>query len=152
MDYRLLLEIINLCIDIMYNPNYCDTRRIKIRDSILKIIDNIPLDIKIKKWSLRIFHYILPIIQFLLITFGNINLFYLGASIFMTIIVFFILLNGCILTSIEKKIFDDNYTMADIGLDILYISKTNPNRVNITFFSFLIFLVYAIFVYLYRFK
>ena len=135
----------------MYDLNYCNTRRIKIRDFILKIINNIPIENTILKRVLRIGHHFLPLIQFILVTFGNINLFYIGISIFSTIVFCFLLLNGCILTSVEKKLFGDDYTTADPVLDFLFIRKTKQNRVNTVYLSFIISTIYIIFIYIYRF-
>ena len=135
----------------MYDLNYCNTIRIKIRDFILKIINNIPIENTILKRGLRIGHHFLPLIQFILVTFGNISLFYIGILIFSTIVFCFLLLNGCILTSVEKKLFGDDYTTADPFLDFLFIRKTKQNRVNTVYLSFIIFTIYIIFIYIYRF-
>jgi len=122
-----------------------------ITKSLLGYIDKIPLSLNVKRNWLRTMHYVLPPLQIFLVTFGTKLQFYLGITISVVIMGLFILLNGCIISSLENILFDDNSNITDIVLELLKINKNRHNQIRITQVSFMAWVIYAIFIYYYRF-
>ena len=118
---------------------------------LLDYINKIPLSFNVKRVWIRSLHYVLPPLQILLVTFGNKLQFYLGITISVVIMFLFILLNGCILSSLENSLFDDNSNIADIVLELLKVNKNRHNQVRITQVFFILWIIYVTFIYNYRF-
>ena len=122
-----------------------------LKNILLEYIDHIPLSLDVKRIWLRSLHYILPLLQILLITFGNKFMFFIGVSLTTFITSLFFILNGCILSSIERKLFNDDSNITDICLELLKLDKTVINQIRITQISMLLIALYIYFIYNYRF-
>ena len=132
----------------MFNRN--STRNI-IKKSLSGYIDKIPLSLNVKRDWIRALHYAIPPVQIFLITFGNKAQFYLGVTVTAIIILLFILLNGCIISSLENALFQDKSNITDIVLEVLKIKKNQQNQVRVTLAIFVLWVIYMIFIYKYRF-
>jgi len=118
---------------------------------LLDYINKIPLSFNVKRVWIRSLHYVLPPLQILLVTFGNKLQFYLGITISVVIMFLLILLNGCILSSFENSLFEDNINIADIVLELLKVNKNRHNQLRITQVFFILWIIYVAFIYNYRF-
>lgn len=63
----------------------------------------------------------------------------------------FIVLDGCLLTSLEKRIINDDFTVIDPLLEIYGKSKTRINRIKMNYFVCFLYLFIGIIIYTYRF-
>ena len=132
----------------MFNRNYA---RNILKKILLKYIDDIPLSLNVKRNWLRALHYVLPFMLIFFVTLGNKFHFYLGIAISVVIIVLFKLLNGCVISSLENKLFRDNSNITDVVLELLILKKTRHNQIRITQYIFALWITYVIFIYNYRF-
>lgn len=132
----------------MFNRNYA---RNILKKILLKYIDDIPLSLNVKRNWLRALHYVLPFMLIFFVTLGNKFHFYLGIAISVVIIVLFKLLNGCVISSLENKLFRDNSNITDVVLELLILKKTRHNQIRITQYIFALWIIYVIFIYNYRF-
>ena len=75
----------------------------------------------------------------------NICLFFIVFSL--VSLLFYYIFDGCIITSIEYKLDNKNYTIIDPYLDVLCIEKTNINRKQYTFLIGVLFFLILLFIY-----
>ena len=118
---------------------------------LLNYINKIPLSLNVKRAWIRSLHYSLPLLQLMLVTFGNKFQFYLGVMITISITIALVVLNGCILSSLENSLFNDNSNITDICLEFLKVKNTPRNQIIITQVSILLISIYMWFIYYFRF-
>ena len=77
---------------------------------------------------LRTLHCIMPVVTVVIMLIGSKTWFHI--IIFCNIVVFilFLIFHGCILSKIEHRFTDDEFTIIDPFLEILGIELTNDNR------------------------
>ena len=127
------------------------SRRNTLKKFLMTFIDKIPLSRNVKRNWLRAVHYALPVTLLFFATCGSIYFFYLATIIIISIIILFIFLRGCILSSLEKELFQDDNNVIDIILELLGLEKNTYNRMTATYFCFVIYIIFFIWVYNYRF-
>lgn len=99
----------------------------------IKIIDYFGLDRTKFGRMLVLLHALVAMLIILVIIFTkNLSILYL-MIIFMIIQTFsYIKYHGCIITKLELKLTNDNYTVLDPMLDLIGVSKNNKTRYNMT--------------------
>ena len=85
--------------------------------------------------ALRAFHVFFPNLAAFFIFFGSKRMFKL--IVFFNVIIFalFNCFNGCILSKLERRFCEDDYTVMDPVLAFLNIPITNENRVTYSIYS-----------------
>lgn len=102
---------------------------------------------------LRLFHYFLPLFAALLILVSSKTIVHITLIIIIFIFIMFICFDGCILTRLEKRFSNEDYTIMDPLLNLLNVPINNKNRYKYsiykTLFCFLlIWIIYYIrFIY-----
>jgi hypothetical protein len=91
---------------------------------------------KISKKSLgiimRSFHMSAPIFFILIASFAQKKVVWIVIFLLLVIFLMFFIFNGCILSMIENKVCDDDFTVADPFLELLEWEKNSKNRFNVT--------------------
>lgn len=108
---------------------------------------------KISKKSLgiimRSFHMSAPIFFILIASFAPKKVVWIVLFLLLIIFLMFFIFDGCILSMIEHKICDDDFTIADPFLELLEWEKNSKNRFNVTllvglFYYVIIGIIYSI--------
>tara|TARA_Y100000389_G_scaffold114318_1_gene111499 strand:- start:759 stop:1238 length:480 start_codon:yes stop_codon:yes gene_type:complete len=121
--------------------------RNKIINNIEKKLNSCGLDKKYIGNMIRGIHIALPICALIIISFAPKILVWLTILFFISVIIFFIIFNGCILSILETKYLKDEFNIMDPFLYIMNCEINNANRIQISgFFAFLylilIFIIY----------
>tara|TARA_Y100000591_G_C21638648_1_gene596651 strand:+ start:442 stop:846 length:405 start_codon:yes stop_codon:yes gene_type:complete len=128
----------------------------QLRNSIVNFLEDLCNKSKISNQTLgnvcMSFHTSMPVI-IIIILLLNTNKFIneLFIILLILILVSFYILNGCFLSSLERRLLKQDYTIVDIILEILNIKKTNKNRNKATCYSIFIIITIIIIIYLYKF-
>ena len=108
---------------------------------------------KISKKSLgiimRSFHMSAPIFFILIASLDTKKVVWIVLFLLLIIFLMFFIFDGCILSMIEHKICDDDFTIADPFLELLEWEKNSKNRFNVTllvglFYYVIIGIIYSI--------
>jgi hypothetical protein len=104
-----------------------------------QIVDKLTNDFKNGKLSekslgilMRSFHSSTPVSFFILSLFAPRYVVNCVVALLVVILFMFIVFGGCILSMVENKICNDDYTIADPILESLDWEKNSKNRFNIT--------------------
>jgi hypothetical protein len=81
---------------------------------------------------IRSFHMCSPLGFFLLIVFAPLHVCWVVITLLILIIVMFFLFNGCMISMVENKICNDDFTIIDPFLELLECEKNKKNRYNVT--------------------
>jgi hypothetical protein len=73
------------------------------------------------------------------------------AGLLLLIFLMFFVFGGCILSMVENKICNDDFTIADPFLELLEMEKNSKNRFNISLTIFTIFNIIIGIIYYIRF-
>lgn len=148
-----LYNIINNDVYKLLNREKCKKTRISIvsfLESIInKTLNNSKKSIGI---TLRSFHICVPFMLILLLlvskykTLCNIIIF-----ILFLIPTLFILLDGCILSSLENRFLDDDFNVIDPLLEMKNMPITKENRLKVNYIACFIYLILGLTIYFYRF-
>ena len=84
---------------------------------------------------LRAFHYFFPLLAAFFIFFGSKKMFKYTVIFNIVIFLLFNIFKGCILSKLERRFCDDDYTVMDPFLNFLNIPTTNKNRVKYSTYS-----------------
>jgi hypothetical protein len=100
----------------------------KFVDMCENFIRSINLSDKSTCMLLRTLHFTMPIVTVIIMLIGSKTWFKI--IIFFNIIVFilFLIFHGCILSKIEHRFTDDDFTVIDPFLEIINVELTNENR------------------------
>lgn len=102
-------------------------------------------------WALQTFHFIFPNIAAFFIFFGSKRAFKVAVLINIIIFILFVSLNGCILTRLERRFTESDYTILDPVLDFLGWEKTHENRVKYSIYSAILCFIGTLIIYYLRF-
>ncbi len=106
------------------------------RNKIVETFKNKCDDSKLSNKSLgimmRSFHMSTPLCFILLALFAPKQVVWAVFILLVTILIMFFAFDGCILSMIEDKVCNDNFTIADPFLECLDWEKTTKNRFNVT--------------------
>ena len=94
--------------------------------------DNSKLSNKSLGILMRSFHTSTPVFFLLIALFAPKKVVWIVFVLLVIILVMFITFDGCILSMIENKVCNDDFTIADPFLEHLDWEKTTKNRFNIT--------------------
>lgn len=100
---------------------------------------------------LTLFHNSIMIITTLMIVFGSKKMYFMALTINIIIFLLFNLFNGCILTRLEKRFCNDNFTVIDPFLEYFNFPVTFENRVKASKTSAIICFIFTAIVYFVRF-
>jgi hypothetical protein len=128
----------------------------KTRDDIVEWFknkcDNSKLSKKTIGIMMRSFHMNCPIGFFLLILFAPKEICWIVIFLLICVLLMFFVFNGCIMSMIEHKICDDDFTIADPFLELLDLEKNTKNRYKISLFVGLSYYIIVGTVYYVRFS
>jgi hypothetical protein len=101
---------------------------------------------------LRAFHTSFPILCIIISLFAPRYIVNLVIVLLIIIFIMYIAFGGCILSMIENKICNDDFTIADPFLELLQLDKTSNNRYNITLVIGIIYYAITAIIYHVRFN
>ena len=108
----------------------------KLRESFVNYLeekcDKVPLSKNSVGQLLRAFHISCPVFLLLFVLIGSKWLKYFAIVFLIFVIISFIIFNGCFMTSLEYKLLEDKFNIADPFLEICNMEINNKNRYNIT--------------------
>ena len=107
---------------------------VKIVDYIEKYIRCTNISDKSVCMLFRILHYIMPIVFVIIMLIGSKSCFEIVIFFNIVILMFFLIFNGCILSKLEHRFTDENFTVIDPFLEIINIKLTNENRKKYTLY------------------
>ena len=123
-----------------------------------QIVDKLTNDFKNGKLSekslgilMRSFHSSTPVSFFILSLFAPRYVVNCVVALLVVILFMFIVFGGCILSMVENKICNDDFTIADPFLELLEMEKNSKNRFNISLMIFTIFNIIIGIIYYIRF-
>jgi len=123
-----------------------------------QIVDKLTNDFKNGKLSekslgilMRSFHSSTPVSFFILSLFAPRYVVNCVVASLIVILFMFIIFGGCILSMVENKICNDDFTIADPFLELLEMEKNSKNRFNISLTIFTIFNIIIGIIYYVRF-
>jgi hypothetical protein len=94
--------------------------------------DNSKLSTKSLGILMRSFHTSTPVCFLLIALFAPKRVVWIVFVLLVIILLMFILFDGCILSMIENKVCNDDFTIADPFLELLDWEKNTKNRFNVT--------------------
>ena len=100
---------------------------------------------------LRTFHFTIPILTGLILLFGSKQWFNLMVIFNIIVFLMFFLFHGCIISKIEHRFTDDEFTVIDPFLEIIQVELTNENRSTYSLYSSMGGFVLTFALYVYRF-
>lgn len=138
MDCQLKSKRIDLCLK-------------RVMKGINKITINTGLSEKSVAHIIRTLHFTLPFFLLFFISYGP-NILVLFSIFFLTIIYSgFIILQGCLLSSIEAFIFKDDFFITDPALELCRMELTTKNRYKISYIVGGLYLILICFIIYLRF-
>ena len=124
----------------------------KILDVLENLINKISLKTELTKREIglmiRYFHFLIPIIGGFSVLFVKKKYILFHIFILIITIILFIIFNGCILSLLEYRLCNEDYTVVDPYLKLLNIDVNNEIRKNYTIIGLMCMLFYFIFVYI----
>ena len=100
---------------------------------------------------MRTFHISTPVSYLILSVLAPRYVVNIVAALLLVIFLMFIVFGGCILSMVENKICNDDFTIADPFLELLEMEKTSKNRFNISLTIFTIYNIIIAIIYYVRF-
>ena len=100
---------------------------------------------------MRTFHISTPVSYLILSVLAPRYVVNIVAALLLVIFLMFIVFGGCILSMVENKICNDDFTIADPFLELLEMEKTSKNRFNISLTIFTIYNIIIAIIYYIRF-
>jgi hypothetical protein len=136
----------------------CQSKSTRLKKTLCKVMEKIDKFSKMSNISkksishiIRVFHFSIPFYLIFLIAYGPKIL--VIFSIFFLIIIYsgFLILKGCLLSSIEAKMFNDNFFITDPALELCRMELTTKNRFKISYIVGSIYLLIVILIIYLRF-
>ena len=90
------------------------------------------LSVKTNGIMIRSLHMNLPVVIILILCFGTKWMVACGIVFIVCTLILFATFNGCILSMLEHRLCQDNFTISDPFLEYLSIDRTNKNRKQIS--------------------
>lgn len=100
---------------------------------------------------MRSFHISTPIYFILVTLFAPKNVVWVVLFLLVIILLMFFIFDGCILSMIENRVCNDDFTIADPYLEALEWEKNSKNRFNVTLIVGLIYYIMIGIIYYIRF-
>lgn len=128
---------------------------INLRNNILNFAERIINKTNLSKKSigvlLRSFHFAIPIIMTILLIIGSSEIFTIVIIFNIFVFILFFIFDGCILSRLEQKFTDDDFTVIDPFLELINVETTNENRKWYSFYSSICGFIFIFGLYYYRF-
>jgi len=126
-----------------------------LRNIILDQTENIINKTNLSKKSvgilLRSFHFAISIVVAILLFIGSNTVFKLAILFNIVVFIMFFIFDGCILSVLENKFTDDDFTVIDPFLEIANIATTNENRKKYSLYSSIVGFIFTFALYYFRF-
>uniref|UniRef100_A0A6C0HGN6 Uncharacterized protein n=1 Tax=viral metagenome TaxID=1070528 RepID=A0A6C0HGN6_9ZZZZ len=116
-----------------------------------KCIRSIKISDKGTCMLLRSLHCIMPVITVVIMIIGSKTWFQIILFFNILVFILFLLFHGCILSKIEHRFTDDEFTIIDPFLEMLGVELTNDNRHRYSFYSSINGFMVTFGLYYYRF-
>jgi len=100
---------------------------------------------------MRSFHMSTPIFFLLIALFAPKRVVWVAIFLLIVILFMYFIFDGCILSMIENKVCEDDFTIADPYLEALEWEKNSKNRFNVTLIVGLIYYIIVGIIYYVRF-
>lgn len=131
----------------------CKTTRVTIVSAFERVLNSaVSMSKNSIGITLRSIHIAGPFILLLLLM---VSKYQLMCSIIIFIFVFipslFILLDGCLLSSLENRYLNDGFNVIDPLLEMKHMKINKKNRMKMNYFMCFIYLIMSILIYAYRF-
>jgi len=126
-------------------------KRNQIVDKIKILFQSGKLSDKSLGIMMRTFHISTPVSYLILSVLAPRYVVNIVAALLLVIFLMFIVFGGCILSMVENKICNDDFTIADPFLELLEMEKNSKNRFNISLTIFTIFNIIIGIIYYIRF-
>lgn len=126
-------------------------QRNKIVEKLKNFFQNGKLSDKSLGILMRTFHLSTPISYLILAFLAPRYVVKIVAALLLVIFLMFFVFGGCILSMVENKICNDDFTIADPFLELLDIELTSKNRFNISLTIFAIYYIIIATIYYVRF-
>jgi len=107
-------------------------KRNEIIEKVKKDCDNCKFSDKSLGIMMRSFHTGTPLSFFLILIFAPQYVVNIVVALLVIIFIMYLIFDGCILSMIENKVCNDDFTIADPFLELLEWEKTSKNRYNIS--------------------
>lgn len=125
------------------------------RNKIVEYFKHKCYDGKLSRKSLgiimRSFHMSTPLFFIVITLLASKKMVWVVLFLLVVIFIMFFVFDGCILSMIENKVCDDDFTIADPFLETLEWEKTSKNRFNVTLMVGLTYYVVIGIIYYIRF-
>ena len=120
---------------------------------IVKYLDSINISNEILGIWIRVFHFVSPLAGLIILLFHHKILAKLYLVFLLICFTMFIYLNGCLLSSVEKKLCENDINIVDIFIELIYKNKEklNEKRYNLTIIIGFIYIFISLLVYYIRF-
>ena len=123
----------------------------KTLDVLEYLINKISLKTELTKREIgiiiRYLHTLFPIIGGFSVLFVKKKFILFYIFVLLIIIILFIIFNGCILSLLEYRLCNEDYTVVDPYLNLFIVDVNNKTRKKYTIFGLISMLLYFIFVY-----
>ena len=126
-------------------------KRNQIVDKIKILFQSGKLSDKSLGIMMRTFHISTPVSYLILSVLAPRYVVNIVAVLLLVIFLMFFVFGGCILSMVENKICNDDFTIADPFLELLEMEKNSKNRFNISLTIFTIFNIIIGIIYYIRF-
>lgn len=126
-------------------------KRNEIVDKIKTFFQSGKLSDKSLGIMMRTFHISTPVSYLILSVLAPRYVVNIVAALLLVIFLMFFVFGGCILSMVENKICNDDFTIADPFLELLELEKTSKNRFNISLTIFTIYNIIIGIIYYIRF-
>lgn len=100
---------------------------------------------------LRSFHFAISIVVAILLFTGSNTVFKLAILFNIVVFLMFFIFDGCILSRLEMRFADDDFTVIDPFLELARIEVTNENRKKYSLYSSIVGFIFTFALYYYRF-
>ena len=100
---------------------------------------------------LRSFHFAISIVVAILLFTGSNTVFKLAILFNIVVFLMFFIFDGCILSRLEMRFVDDDFTVIDPFLELARIEVTNENRKKYSLYSSIVGFIFTFALYYYRF-
>lgn len=126
-------------------------KRNEIVDKIKTFFQSGKLSDKSLGIMMRTFHISTPVSYLILSVLAPRYVVNIVAALLLVIFLMFFVFGGCILSMVENKICNDDFTIADPFLELLELEKISKNRFNISLTIFTIYNIIIGIIYYIRF-
>ena len=113
----------------------------KIINYIINKIEDSRISTKLIRLHVRALHLYLPIIFIIIILFGPGYFFILGIILQIIVTILFFIFDGCLLTMLENRLYNDGINPSDLFLELLYLKPNSSNRMYISIGGFIIWML-----------